>query len=150
MPKSEAGKRRSQSSVRRAVAEYTEQVKAAAAAGEQVLCWLCNQPISFDVLDQYAGDHFEPDHVFPVATHPELADDPNNLRPAHRECNRARGTDMEATHLGWTSIDWEALGNDEQQPVRASTPRREVDEWSTTEELDPAEVERQQLLDGGW
>lgn len=149
-PKSDAAVRRSNTSVRRAVAEYTEHVQAAAAAGERVLCWLCNQPISFDVLDPYADDRFEVDHVWPVSTHPEYADDPNNLRPSHRGCNRERGADMEAVHLGWTSIDWEALGDD-QQPARPSTRRRhEGEQWSTTEELDPADVARQRLLDDGW
>lgn len=136
--------------MRRVVAEYTESVKARAAAGETIMCWLCNQPIDMEIDDPYHGEHYEPDHVFPVSTHPQYADDPNNLRPSHRECNTARGTDMEATNLGWTSIDWEALADDEQQPARTSAPRREAEEWSTTEELDPAEVERQQLLDGGW
>ncbi|KAA0916454.1 HNH endonuclease [Dietzia sp. ANT_WB102] len=64
-------------------------------------CWLCGQPIDYTVnTDDYGyhPDAFEPDHYHPVKTHPELREDPANLRPSHASCNRTRG-DTDPTDL---------------------------------------------------
>ena len=53
-------------------------------------CWICGQPINYDARPQ-TPDAFEPDHYYPVSTHPHLAEDPANLRPSHSRCNRTRG-----------------------------------------------------------
>lgn len=102
--------RRSHRSVRAAVEKYREQRKADARAGEQVVCWLCNQAIDMTIMDQDDDGAFQADHVYPVSTHPEMADDPGNLRDAHRGCNNERSTRMEAVNVGWNSEDWEGLG----------------------------------------
>jgi len=55
------------------------------------MCHLCGQPIPHGVH----RDHplaYQVDHIHPVATHPWLARALTNLAPAHRRCNRARGT----------------------------------------------------------
>lgn len=61
-------------------------------------CWLCGQPIDYSIRfteDEegyaYHPDAFEPDHYYPVSTHPNLREDPANLRPSHASCNRSRG-----------------------------------------------------------
>jgi len=44
------------------------------------ICWLCGQP-GADTLD----------HIVPLIVAPELAESPDNVAPAHRSCNSARG-----------------------------------------------------------
>lgn len=51
-------------------------------------------------------DAWEPDHVLPVATHPELAFDPGNIKPSHCSCNRARGKKKNDNGLGLPSRIW--------------------------------------------
>ncbi|MHA4848780.1 HNH endonuclease [Rhodococcus sp. MSC1_016] len=53
-------------------------------------CWICKQPIDYDAPANHP-EAFEPDHYYPVSTHPHLANDPGNLRASHSECNRKRG-----------------------------------------------------------
>ncbi|MFC9769423.1 HNH endonuclease [Rhodococcus jostii] len=53
-------------------------------------CWLCGQVIDYDAPAN-DPEAFEPDHYFPVSTHPQLANDPGNLRASHSKCNRHRG-----------------------------------------------------------
>ena len=101
--------RRAHRAVRAAVDTYRERRKADAAQGETIVCWLCNQPIDMTIADPFDDGVFEVDHVYPVSTHPELADDPDNLRDSHRACNSERSNTMEAVNIGWTSMDWEAL-----------------------------------------
>lgn len=79
---------------------YTEKCR------EQNLpCWLCGQKIKYDDPPQ-TRDAFEPDHFHPRKTHPELAIDPSNLRPAHSSCNRSRGAGQPFAGVGRTSEDW--------------------------------------------
>ncbi|HAT1303620.1 MULTISPECIES: HNH endonuclease [Corynebacterium] len=68
-------------------------------------CWLCGQPIDYQAP---AGttNAFEPDHYHPRADHPELALDPDNLRPAHASCNRSRGKKDIPLPLGNHSATW--------------------------------------------
>lgn len=68
-------------------------------------CWLCGQPIDWDAAPQ-TPNAFEPDHFHPRSTHPELALDPENLRPSHCSCNRSRQDGMPAPELGMTSEAW--------------------------------------------
>lgn len=69
------------------------------------LCWLCGLPIEYGA-GQYDEDAFELDHFFPVSTHPEKAEDPQNFRPSHRRCNQVRGNGAPRPGLGATSVDW--------------------------------------------
>lgn len=102
--------RRSHRSVRAAVEKARDDAEARAAAGEPVVCWLCNQAVDMTNPDPHDDGAYEVDHVYPVSTHPELADDPDNLRDSHRGCNNERSTNMEAVNVGWNSMDWEGLG----------------------------------------
>lgn len=54
------------------------------------ICYLCSKPIDLSL------HHFDPlsftvDHVIPIAEDPSRAEDPTNLRPAHRRCNSSKG-----------------------------------------------------------
>ena len=69
-------------------------------------CWLCGQPILYDEDSTSHPDSFQPDHFYPVSTHPDLAEDPANLRPGHRSCNIARGNSDPAPGLGLNSRAW--------------------------------------------
>lgn len=105
----EARRARGRRDVQTAVAAKRSDAEHRHAAGEIVTCWLCNQPIDMTIIDRLDDEFYEPDHVFPISTHPELGADPDNLRDSHRGCNRERGSEMEGLGLGWTSEDWEAL-----------------------------------------
>lgn len=64
--------------------------KAAMRSARVQPCWLCRMDIDYDAKPQ-TPNAFEPDHLYPVSTHPHLADDPGNLMPSHCGCNRSRG-----------------------------------------------------------
>ena len=67
-------------------------------------CWICRQPIAWN--EHGTPDSFDLDHLHPVSTHPELALDPANWRPAHATCNRSRGNRQATTRHGATTEDW--------------------------------------------
>lgn len=69
-------------------------------------CWIGNHPINYNVEPSSTPDSYEPDHYYPVATHPELALVPENVRPACKSCNRSRGTKAGLNNLGNKSRDW--------------------------------------------
>lgn len=52
-------------------------------AGDAV-CARCGHPIR-------PGQAWDVGHVLPLDTHGHLADDPANMRPEHRRCNRSAG-----------------------------------------------------------
>lgn len=68
-------------------------------------CWLCGQAIDY-TLDRSHPDSFTADHEKPLSTHPHLAEEPSNLRAAHRRCNSARGSSSPRPMLGTTSRQW--------------------------------------------
>jgi 5-methylcytosine-specific restriction endonuclease McrA len=70
------------------------------------VCWLDNQPIDYTIIDPHHDGVWEPDHYWPVSTHPQFAEDPANLRASHRECNRNRGNEQHMPSLGTLSRDW--------------------------------------------
>lgn len=49
---------------------------------------------------------FSVDHAAPRSVAPHLAEDPANLRAAHRRCNTSRGTRDPKPSLGTTSRNW--------------------------------------------
>jgi hypothetical protein len=69
-------------------------------------CWLCGQPISYDVPPGTTPDSHELDHYYPVSTHPELQDDPTAWRHSHRLCNEKRSNNTPMPGLGDTITDW--------------------------------------------
>ena len=68
-------------------------------------CWICGQPIDYRAPSG-TPDAWEPDHVLPVASRPDLAFDPGNIRPSHCSCNRARGKKANCNDLGTPSRAW--------------------------------------------
>ena len=56
------------------------------------ICWICGRDIDL-TLDPRHRMSWTLDHVLPMHTHPELAMDRTNLRPAHRSCNSRKGKD---------------------------------------------------------
>ena len=68
-------------------------------------CWLCGQPIRYDLAWPHP-DSFSTDHVAELVNHPELAEDPTNLRAAHLLCNTSRGARAPKPSIGTTSRHW--------------------------------------------
>jgi hypothetical protein len=52
--------------------------------------------------DSFSVDHYPR----PLSTHPHLAEDPGNLKPAHLRCNQAAGDRGPVPSLGQPSEDW--------------------------------------------
>lgn len=77
-------------------------------ASEGAPCWICRQPIDYTITDITDDDVWEPDHVYPVSTHPDLYEDPSNLRASHRGCNRHRSNKHHAAvdGLGSLTREW--------------------------------------------
>jgi hypothetical protein len=82
----------------------TKEVKARARAGEA--CCRCGQRIDTTLAwpdpQCFSTDHYP----FPLSTHPHLAEDPGNLRPAHLVCNQTAGNKHPLPGLGRTSEEW--------------------------------------------
>ena len=72
---------------------------------QDLRCWLCGDPINPD-LPRADPMHYQLDHIKPVSTHPELANDPANTRPAHAQCNNSRGNRAPTPGLTRNSRDW--------------------------------------------
>lgn len=68
-------------------------------------CWLCAQPIDYTAPPN-DPESLDVDHAKPRSTHPHLALDRNNLRPAHARCNRSRGNRAVRAQLGAVTEDW--------------------------------------------
>lgn len=68
-------------------------------------CWLCGQPIDYDLPDDDPSA-FSLDHAKPWSLFPELREDPGNLRSAHLRCNKARGNREPTPGLGLRSREW--------------------------------------------
>lgn len=75
-------------------------------AAEDLPCWICRQDIDYSITDWTDDEVFEPDHLYVLSEYPEYAEDPTNLRPSHRRCNRVRGNSMHLEGLGQTSKKW--------------------------------------------
>jgi hypothetical protein len=64
----------------------------AAQRARRLPCFHCGQPIDYDLTWPHPQS-FSADHLKPVATHPELAEDPGNLVSSHLLCNQVKGAD---------------------------------------------------------
>lgn len=88
-------------------AEFFEDGKRLDALGDPAAnCWLCKQPIDYDVAPNSTPSSHNLDHYLPVATHPELQDDPDNFRHSHADCNTRRGKDAPGLGLGVEVPAW--------------------------------------------
>lgn len=67
-------------------------------------CCYCGQPIDYQLHHNHAGA-FTVAHKQSVRDHPELGEDPDNIRgAAHRGCNSSAGADNDPLELGATSF----------------------------------------------
>ena len=67
-------------------------------------CGRCGQKIRYDLAYPHP-DSFSAGHIKSWVGHPELREDPANLRPEHLHCNQSAG-ETEGTGLGTTSRRW--------------------------------------------
>ncbi|RRD61642.1 HNH endonuclease [Leucobacter sp. OH1287] len=72
---------------------------------KQLPCWLCEQPIDYNLPARHP-EAFELDHINPVTSHPEQANNPNNFKPSHRLCNQTKSNKTHTTNLGTLSRNW--------------------------------------------
>ena len=71
-------------------------------------CWLCGQPIDYDVDPGTTPDSLTLDHRIPVSKRPDLQEDPGNFEPAHLSCNTRRGDADPHQSIGMLSRKWVA------------------------------------------
>ena len=88
--------------------EFFEQGKKLAAEEDPAAnCWICTEPIDYDANPGTTPDSHELDHRFPVSTHPELQEDPDNFEHSHKLCNQTRGAKTPSAGLGTEVVpDW--------------------------------------------
>lgn len=67
-------------------------------------CARCGQAINYDATWP-DPDSFSAGHIKSWRDHPELREDPANLRPEHLDCNQSAGK-QEDTGTGVTSRQW--------------------------------------------
>lgn len=68
-------------------------------------CWLCGNAIDYGLASTHP-ESFCIDHAAAVSRRPDLAEDPANFRPAHRDCNERRGNGEPFIELGAPSEHW--------------------------------------------
>lgn len=69
-------------------------------------CWLCKERIDYSAEPHSTPESHNLDHYHPVATHPELQEDPDNFRHSHRLCNGQRSSDAPSPGLGEPVANW--------------------------------------------
>lgn len=69
-------------------------------------CHLCGMRIDYEVGAGVTLDSHNLDHYYPVSTHPDLKDDPDNWRHSHRSCNQSRGVGGVEKGLGEPMPAW--------------------------------------------
>jgi 5-methylcytosine-specific restriction endonuclease McrA len=74
--------------------------------GRRLPCCHCAQPIDYTITNHNDPDAFTVEHIKPLSTHPESAEDPTNFLSAHRRCNSQRGIGDIKPSLGTTTRDW--------------------------------------------
>lgn len=74
---------------------------------QRLPCWICGQAIDY-TIERGMNDpnEFTVDHALSRKGHLDMAEDPANLKPAHRRCNSSKGTGQERTNLGAPSRAW--------------------------------------------
>ena len=88
-------------------ADFFEEGKRLDGVGdESANCWMCKQPIDYNVPAHTTPESHNLDHYHTVTEHPELQDDPTNFRHAHMLCNNDRGKDAPSLGLGEAVADW--------------------------------------------
>lgn len=73
----------------------------------RAVCHICGEPIDYFVPPSSTTRAYEPDHVIPVHLRPDLELDLDNIKAAHRGCNRQRGDGTNGTNvIGMRSRIW--------------------------------------------
>ncbi|AYN55939.1 HNH endonuclease [Microbacterium phage Coltrane] len=70
--------------------DYRWKQVAAAQRAKRLPCFLCGQPIDYD-LEWPDPRSFSADHIRPWARHAELRYDPGNVCSTHLRCNQTKG-----------------------------------------------------------
>lgn len=87
--------------------EFYQQGKRLDAAGDpEANCWLCKQPIDYDVAPGTTPASHNLDHYATVKDRPDIQEDPTNFRHAHRDCNQERGARTPTQGLGQQAPKW--------------------------------------------
>jgi 5-methylcytosine-specific restriction endonuclease McrA len=91
----------------RSSAEYrrTQQKARNHAAQTKQPCWLCGQPINYQLKHPHPKA-WTLDHAIPIKQNPALILQPTNFRSAHWDCNTHRGTDQPTTTRTQPSENW--------------------------------------------
>lgn len=69
-------------------------------------CHICGRPVDYGARPSTTDDSWEPDHVIPVAAHPELELDLGNIKASHKRCNAAKKAKACVNELGNRSREW--------------------------------------------
>lgn len=69
------------------------------------VCGICGQPIDYSLLPSSCEEAYEPDHIIAFSKDKTKELDLNNIRAAHRRCNRARCS-KDVIDLGPQSRIW--------------------------------------------
>lgn len=77
-----------------------------AAGAECHICRGAYGPIDYGAKPSSTPLSYEPDHIRPTSTHPELTLVPDNIAASHMRCNRARGKRAVLDPLGSRSREW--------------------------------------------
>lgn len=77
-----------------------------AAGAPCAICKGAYGPIDYDAAPSSHEYAYEPDHIRPRKSHPELALAADNIQPAHRRCNRAKGARAVVDSIGKPSREW--------------------------------------------
>jgi hypothetical protein len=104
-----AGKRTNSRNMHAQRKLFFEQGKAADAneeTREDANCWLCHGRIDYTAAPGTTNDSHHLDHFHTVEDRPDLQEDPDNFRHAHRSCNLERGNNAPAPGLGEQVAQW--------------------------------------------
>lgn len=69
-------------------------------------CHICGEPIDYGLRPSSSPLAWEPDHIQPFSSAPELELDLNNIAASHTRCNRQRGNGKQHKDVGQHSRIW--------------------------------------------
>ena len=72
----------------------------------RAVCHICGEKIDYSIPASSAPLSWEPDHIKPFKTAPELELDLNNIAASHMRCNRQRGNGSHQLDIGMRSRVW--------------------------------------------
>lgn len=72
----------------------------------RAVCHICGEKINYSIPASSAPLAWEPDHIIPFSTAPDLELDLNNIAASHMRCNRQRGNGSHQLDIGMRSRVW--------------------------------------------